>query len=468
MKNKIYDILVVGSGLSSLTFINSFLEKNKKIDVISFKKSNKEFPYINNKHILKILPPQMIGEEKNVQDYFSLNQILINRKVKFFGSLDFGGLSNYWGLQIDQNIEDDISHLTKKTQKKIIKAFIEIFKNQNLLGKINDKVKNLFIRNDYIDRSLIKNDKNLFLDEPILAFQKKQNLKKKINLGNINEKRDQLTANNFFKKNLNKKKIHFHNYFVEKIENHKAGVILRCSNGRNKKNFITKKLVLGCGTLITTKLIMDYLKISKEIKINHHPRLFSVYFSKKRWKNNMEFQPSHIHLRAKKNPSLFTADFRPGNKIIIEAIIKFKKFLTPVKFCLNMIREHLIFSNIFLNPKYGNLYIKKKKKYFEIYSKEKDINNIFRKIRGMVFNFLKKTKTILPFHIDYFPGFGADFHYFGTIMMGKLNGLSVNEKCQLRQNKKIYIIDGSVLNFKTNKYPLGLIMANSSRVGKEI
>jgi hypothetical protein len=213
---------------------------------------------------------------------------------------------------------------------------------------------------------------------------------------------------------------------------------------------------------------MDYLKISKEIKINHHPRLFSVYFSKKRWKNNMEFQPSHIHLRAKKNPSLFTADFRPGNKIIIEAIIKFKKFLTPVKFCLNMIREHLIFSNIFLNPKYGNLYIKKKKKYFEIYSKEKDINNIFRKIRGMVFNFLKKTKTILPFHIDYFPGFGADFHYFGTIMMGKLNGLSVNEKCQLRQNKKIYIIDGSVLNFKTNKYPLGLIMANSSRVGKEI
>ena len=27
--------------------------------------------------------------------------------------------------------------------------------------------------------------------------------------------------------------------------------------------------------------------------------------------------------------------------------------------------------------------------------------------------------------------------------------------------KNIYIIDGSVLNFKTNKYPLGLIMANA-------
>ena len=52
--------------------------------------------------------------------------------------------------------------------------------------------------------------------------------------------------------------------------------------------------------------------------------------------------------------------------------------------------------------------------------------------------------------------------------MGKTGPLSVNEKCQLKSNKKIYLIDGSVLNFKRNKYPLGLIMANSRRVGKEI
>ena len=44
MKNKIYDILVVGSGLSSLTFIEAFLEKHKKIDVISFNKSKKKYP----------------------------------------------------------------------------------------------------------------------------------------------------------------------------------------------------------------------------------------------------------------------------------------------------------------------------------------------------------------------------------------------------------------------------------------
>ena len=86
----------------------------------------------------------------------------------------------------------------------------------------------------------------------------------------------------------------------------------------------------------------------------------------------------------------------------------------------------------------------------------------------MIYNFLRSTKKILPFFLSYFPGYGSDFHYFGTILMGKKGQLSVNENCQLNNNKKIYLIDGSTLNFKKNKYPLGLIMANSRRVGKEI
>ena len=141
MKNKIYDILVVGSGLSSLSFINGYLEKNKSIDVISFKKNKKFFENIDNKHIFKILPPQMLGEEKQVQDYFSLNKIKIKQGSKVFGSLEFGGLSNYWGLQIDQNISGDIKHLSKKIQSEIKKSFIDIFKNQKLIGKIDQKQK---------------------------------------------------------------------------------------------------------------------------------------------------------------------------------------------------------------------------------------------------------------------------------------------------------------------------------------
>ncbi len=281
MKKKIYDILVVGSGLSSLSFIDSYLEKNDKIDIISFKKTKKIFSQINNKHILKILPPQMMGEEKQVLDYFSINKIFIKNKTKIFGSLDFGGLSNYWGLQIDKNIKKDLIHYSAKTQKKIINSFIEIFNKQNLLGEIDKDNQNLFEKNPYIDEKLLKNNKFFKTEEPILAFQKKVK-GKKINLNLINEKKESLTANNFFKKNLKNRNIIFHNYFVEKISKYKKKIILQCSNGFQKKTFITKKLVLGCGTLVTTKLVMDYLKINKELKINHHPRLFSLYFSKKK------------------------------------------------------------------------------------------------------------------------------------------------------------------------------------------
>ena len=174
MKKKIYDILVIGTGLSSLTFIDAFLEKNNSINIISFNKSKKKFPQIDNNHILKILPPQMIGEDKQVMDYFSLNKVIIDENTKFFGSLEFGGLSNYWGLQIDKNIEKDISHFSKKNQKKIKESFHEILNKLKLLGQVDNKYKNIFIKDKYIDKKFFEKNKELIPEEPLLAFQKKK------------------------------------------------------------------------------------------------------------------------------------------------------------------------------------------------------------------------------------------------------------------------------------------------------
>ena len=85
----------------------------------------------------------------------------------------------------------------------------------------------------------LKNNKDLFLDEPILAFQKKS--KKLIQLKSLNEKKDKLTPINFYNKYLKRKKIKFHNYFVESIKDDKIGVQIFCSNGKRKKNFFYKK-----------------------------------------------------------------------------------------------------------------------------------------------------------------------------------------------------------------------------------
>jgi hypothetical protein len=468
-KEKLVDLLIIGTGLSSLTFIDAYLERKKKIEVISpeIDFNNKIFHEKNN-HIFKILPPQMFDKENKVKAYFQLNNIFLKKNCKIFGSLEFGGLSNYWGLQIDPNISDDLQGLKIKTKKKILKCFFEIMGKLQLIGKFKIKKKTLDFslkKNDFFDFSIIK-DKKIKISDLILGFENKKN---KNRLDNINEQKDKLVPQNYFKKYLKNKNIIFHNYFVKKIRNHRNGVELICFNGKIEKKIVTKKLVLGCGTIISTKLIAEYLNYRKEIKLRHHPRLLTLFFLKKRLLNNMNFQPPLMHIKPRLKQDLFTTDFRSGNKLIINSIIKLKKYLYPFKFILNFLRFNFLFLNTFLNPKFSNIYLKLNNNgSMNIYSKNKNIKKIFSKSSSLIYAFFRKTKKIFPFQINYFPGYGADFHYFGTLQMNGKGKLSVNEDCQLKINKKIYIIDGSVLNCKKNKYPLGLMLANSRRIAKEL
>ena len=98
-----FNLVVIGSGLSSLSFIDSYLEKNKKIDVISpeFKKRDDNYES-ENSHLYndKNLPPQMKDSESNIHNYFLFNNFAVSENSNIMGTLEFGGLSNYWGLQI--------------------------------------------------------------------------------------------------------------------------------------------------------------------------------------------------------------------------------------------------------------------------------------------------------------------------------------------------------------------------------
>ena len=466
-KDKPLDILVVGSGLSSLIFIDKYLKKKTNLNIISpdFNLNKIEFNN-DNDHIFKILPPQMTDKNK-VKSYFHFNNILINKNCKLFGSLEFGGLSNYWGLQIDPNIHEDIKYLKKKTQKKIIKSFFEIMSNFRLSGKFErDKdIIDFSFKSKFFDN---KNrfDKNLKVQELILGFE---NRSKKKNIENINEQKDKFIPKNFYKKYLKSKKIKLHNYYVKKIKKSKAGIEVICSNTISNKSFYTKKLVLGCGTLVSTKLILEYLNVKKEVKLNHHPRLFSLFFLKKSWSNNMIFQPSQNHIKLKKKNDLFTVDLRPGNKLIINSIIKFKKIMLPFKFFLNFFRSNMLFVNTFLHPKFGDLYLKlDNNNRMNVYSKNKNNEQFFNKISKMIYKFLRKQNKIFTFIKNYFPVYGADFHYFGTIPINGKGKLSVTENCQLTKDKNIYIIDNSVFNFKKNKYPIGLTLANARRIAEDL
>ena len=137
-----FDLVVIGSGLSSLSFIDSYLEKNRKVDVISPDFKNSEIKYNSeNTHLFsnKNLPPQMKDNENKIKDYFLFNNFIVDKNSNVSGSLEFGGLSNYWGLQIDQNIFSDIKCLSKKNNKKLQKCFFELAKKSNFLGKFSSK-----------------------------------------------------------------------------------------------------------------------------------------------------------------------------------------------------------------------------------------------------------------------------------------------------------------------------------------
>ena len=71
----------------------------------------------------------MIGNDDKVQGYFYWNKINLNKNCKLFGSLEFGGLSNYWGLQMDPDILNDIKNLSKKQREICPNLFLNYYKN---------------------------------------------------------------------------------------------------------------------------------------------------------------------------------------------------------------------------------------------------------------------------------------------------------------------------------------------------
>ena len=464
-KQEVIDLVLIGTGLSGLNFIDTFLKKKRKIHVISPNlKEN-----INKKKYINALPSQMHGKDFLVENYFNSNQLIVDQGCKVLGSLEKGGLSNYWGLQIDSYLNQDQKNLKKKTITSLQNSFIEFLKSCNLLGtcKITGKVvyQNEYEIPNFLKRLINAKDKNFICQKPILGFTSKK-LKDK-DLNNVDEEKTKLNAKNFFKKIKKKNNIIFHNFFVDKIFKMQNffGIVCVDAN-KNKKTFYTKKIVFAAGTIATTKIIVDYLKIKSEVRIRHHPRLLSVFFSRKSIISKLKFTPSLIQIINNHKKDYYTADLRPGNKLITKSIIEAFPFMWPFKFLINLIRHRLLFSNILLDSSYSNLFMKREKKSYKLYVKKKDTKKKLTQRNRKIFEFLKKNKVVFPFFKTFFPGFGADYHYFGSIPFNNKGKLSVNDQCQLNGNKNIYIVDGSVFNFKTNKYPLGLMVANARRIGK--
>ena len=465
MKEINLDTVVVGSGLSGLSFANEFLKKNKKISIISCvnEKLEAKQKFVD---LEKDLPPQIFKKKciDSVHQFFQYN-LLDTCNVDIIGSTKFGGLSNYWANQIDCEVLDDLDVLNSVEKKKIYENLKRICKDNNFIFKFK---KNKITNN----LKLPKIFDNLFFDNKLLNIQKPTLaiFSKKIkNKSNFYYR--PFDAKYLYEKIKENKNLSVYNYFLEKIAYSNGKYKLFCKNQKKSQIFSVKKLILAGGTISTTKLLIDFLDIKKEIAIKHHQRLISCFLLKKKLQSSMSLFNSIIWFRGKNNNNNFIGDLRFGKKKIINAIIRKFSYLSFLKSILFKIKNFMIFTNVFLSSEFSNLFIKREKKKFVIFAKKnkqkKVRHNLLISIKK-IYKTLRNQKIIYPFRIIRILRPGNDFHYCGTIQILGKSKLSVNKNCQLKGFNNLYIVDSSVFDFKKNLFPLGLVISNSIRVAQNI
>ena len=113
LESKIIDLVVIGSGLSGLNFIDTYLQKKKIVHLISPENQNNQNQNHKNNKQKKILPAQMRGKINDVENYFKSNNLILDQNSKVLGVLNKGGLSNFWGLQIDNYYNKYQKYLNK-------------------------------------------------------------------------------------------------------------------------------------------------------------------------------------------------------------------------------------------------------------------------------------------------------------------------------------------------------------------
>ncbi len=460
------DILIIGSGLSASSFLSKLSKKKRKIGIVSPSKlqtKNKEIDQNITEYIKKNLPPRY--KKKNaisyIESYFIKNNIILDNQTSIFGYLDDGGVSNFWGGSCEFLEDKDINFLNTENKNKLSKLFIKIYKENNFVGQIGKFNKKNYEKTNKVFEKIISNYSN-------------KQLKFFHNCSAQNWKTKKILSPDSLL--YNKKSIKNFNYFVNRIEKTKNGYQVYCENNKKQIKLKTKKLILAAGTISTTKLICSMLNIKKSIRIFHNPMLFGFYLLKEKITLD-NFSSSKLACKIFSNNSkkYSTVNFRSSNLTIKNKIFNdfsfMKNFIS--KKLYKKLQNNFLFFNLYLDSNFGNINFKLGKNYrLHLKTntrKNKMLKKELLKQSNILFKHLLKKKIIYPFRLNLIPKTGHDNHYIGTIPInGRDKILSLNEKCELKNHKNLFIVDGSAIPQNNSKFPTAIIIANAMRVGKLI
>lgn len=438
--------IVIGSGPSG-TFFSKAMIKNKQsvtmIDVGYTKKDN------NLESKSNFLNVRLTKNKNFVEKNFKKKNRIKEKNFSVIGSLAEGGLSNVWGGG-NYNISDSLNRKKLIFFKEALTNVLQTFTN-----------KDNFKKNELLN--LIKNfntSKNISFFEEDNMFSKSKNRiynsKNDIQILKKNKKFD-------YKKGL----------FVKKIKKIKIGYELKCIKEKKTIFIRCKYLVLACGTIGTTRLLLDYLSYKKKIRLFHTYSMNFIGFLKQPIKNKnfdklqaiMQYKimPPYI-TRINKNENCYGVLGLISKDVLLTSLQMFPNFVIRLIIKIfSKLKNRIIIGNCFF-PHFLTLsYIRLNNKDLFLSGQ---INNDYKFIIKRIQKQLKNSlKNIIPLIFFKLMPIGSDVHYFGTLQNKKNKKFGVNDHCQLNNNRNLYIVDGSVIKQMDNKFPTQLMMINSYRVG---
>lgn len=407
--------LIIGSGLSSYVFLKN-LQKKKLKDC-----------YV------------VTGKSDNHNIFYDINKLDVEVSSNFggLGKNWLGGFSDYNYNELKNKIPNSLKifNLFKNLKKKKILnlKLINTTNFPNFFQKLKKvKSKKLSFQNINLLRNFV-DDK-----EKILRPNK---------IKNVNYINGQIV--NIEKKN---------NFYISEIINNKKKILVK-----------SKFIFFGCGTISTTKILMNMKVLKKKIRIKHQPYFYGFYFIKNTSKKKF------IDI---KRPIL-NYSYSNGNNSIQGTIGSFNKRINIIikNKIMNMINPFLfkkiffnnfIFFNAFMKCSKSNLYLIKRNNNFELISYS-NVNNL-RDMAIIIKNKIKKIllRNDIKVFLDkiIFPKFGYDKHYFGSLSLKKNDVIKNNS--ELKKFKNIFIIDQSVIDISTNKFVTLISLLNSIIVSKYI
>lgn len=426
MNNK--SITIIGSGINSYFFIKTILKKGYEVNLIDADINIEDIKQNKINYESNISPKiRLKNFEQNIEAYKIQNKFIYSN-FDNQSALSIGGLSNIWGGTLYKFNDNDLKK--NKLNEYNLYDYIKYIDNENFFLK-KQKLDNFFENNinknkfdtNYNDLLLSQNNEPLSVKEKI---------------------------NDLVKKN----KIKFLSGFVDNIskDNDNYTISIRSKNKRH--NLSVRKLVLAAGSLSSTKLLMQLLKINN-IRLLCTPSSQSIFLSTRK---QLELSLNSILTFKLKNQDDIVNNIFPlkglNNKFFLDYIKIHLKITIPF---INFFKQYIYGVYSYLSSDYSNIKIKKNNDNYIIEGFELN-KNLYH-----LQNFYNKKLIKIPFTYKHLLQ-GTDNHIGGSFPLEKY----FNDFCELNNFKNLFVIDGTYLNYIP---PLGYTMItilNSIRIAEKL